>query len=376
MNETYDSIVIGGGIIGLSAGYHLSKKGLRTAVVEKNFPGSGSTTRCIGGIRQQFSTEASIRLMQESVKQFLKMEEEFGFSVEFYQGGYLFLAYSQENLQSFKKVAELQKSLGLNVRVLSVPDCLDIVPCLNSENLLGGVFSPDDGQAYPFKVIEGYVQEITRKKSKIMSFTEVADILLENGSAKGVVLGNGTKLYSNMILNAAGPWAGEIGKMVGIHLPIMPEKHEAFITDRMNRLFDTMIVDYRKDGCYFQQLVNGQVIGCYTPVPNQPGTEVNSSREFLIEMSRRTIRLIPELRKAKVLRHWGGSYSMTPDGSPIVDSSEVFGFYVACGMSGHGFMFSPAVGKYIADIMVDNRYPFAWDEFKLQRNFSGKELMK
>jgi sarcosine oxidase subunit beta len=376
MNETFDSIIIGGGIIGLSAAYHLSGKGLKVLVVEKKFPGSGSTTRCIGGIRQQFSTEASIKLTQESVSQFLKMEEEFGFSVEFFQGGYLFLAYSQENLDSFNEVSKLQKSLGLDVRLLSVSECLDIVPSLNRENLLGGVYSPDDGQAYPFKVIEGYIQEITRKKSKIMPFVEVTGILIENESVKGISIASGDKYYSNVVLNAAGPWAGEIGKLAGIDLPIAPEKHEAFITTRMNRLFDTMIVDYRKDGCYFQQLVNGQVIGCYTPVPNQPGTDVHSSGEFLVEMSRRTIRLIPELSKAKVLRQWAGSYSMTPDGSPIVDKSGISGFFVAAGMCGHGFMFSPAMGKFISEIIVDDHYPFDWDEFKLNRDFSGKELLK
>lgn len=376
MPPTFDTIVIGGGVIGLSAAYHLSMRGSKVVVLDKSFPGSGSTTRCIGGIRQQFSTEASIKLMQESVKQFMQMEQKFGFSVEFYQGGYLFLAYSQANLDSFKTVSRLQKSLGLDIQLLSVQECLKIVPCLNPEKLLGGVYSPDDGQAYPFKVIAGYIQEIRKARSTIRSFVEVTGMIIEGHQIKGVLLKNGEKIYGNVVLNAAGPWAAEVSNLAGISLPISPEKHEAFITDRQERLFETMIVDYRPDGCYFQQLVNGQIIGCYTPVPNQPGTDTGASKEFLLEMSKRTVRLIPELIKAKVLRHWGGSYSMTPDGSPIIDKTDITGYYVAAGMSGHGFMFSPAIGKHITDIIINNQYPFGWDEFKLKRDFSGSELMK
>jgi len=376
MNNSYDAIVIGGGIIGLSSAFHLSKKGLKTIILEKNYPGSGSTTRCIGGIRKQFSTETAIKLMQESMHQFEQMEDQFGFSVEFFQGGYLFLAFTQETLDSFKKIVDFQKGFGLNVKILSVEDCLDLVPNLNVEGLYGGVYSPDDAQAYPFKVVEGYIEEIKNKGSTIRPFSEVKKIIVEKDRAIGVELIDGEIISSQTILNAAGPWAADIGKMVNISLPIYPEEHEAFITDRIERLFDTMIVDYRPDGCYFQQMVSGQVIGCYTPVPNKEGTDTSSSLEFLLEMSKRTIRLIPELKKAHVLRHWGGSYSMTPDGSPIIDKTGLPGFYVAAGMSGHGFMFAPAVGKYITKIIIDDEYPFKWDEFKLKRDFSRTELMK
>ncbi len=376
MDNTFDAIVIGGGVIGLAAAFHLCDKGLKTVVLEKEYPGSGSTNRCIGGIRQQFSTEASIKLMQESIRQFKEMEEIFGFSVEFYQGGYLFLAFQPEHMEAFKKSFNIQKKLGLDVRILSADECRDIVPQLNTEGLIGGVYSPEDGQAYPFKVLEGYIREIEKKGSALLTYTEVTDIILENDSVKGVRLKSGKTLFSDIVLNAAGPWAAEIGKMAGVDLPIFPEKHEAFITDRLERMFDPMLVDYRPDGCYFNQRVNGQVIGCYTPKPNIPGTAIDTSLEFLIEMSRRTVRLIPELAKARIIRQWAGSYSNTPDLSPIIDRADVKGYYVAAGMSGHGFMFAPAIGKYISDIIIDNRYPFDWDEFKLKRNFSRKELLK
>lgn len=376
MRQTFDAIVIGGGIIGLASSFHLSRRGLKTLVVEKEYPGSGSTNRCIGGIRQQFSTEASIKLMQESLRQFKEMEETFGFSVDFFQGGYLFLAFQPEHMEAFKKSFEVQRKLGLDVRILSVDECREIVPQLNTDGLIGGVYSPEDGQAYPFKVLEGYIQEIKKVGSTLSAYTEVIDILLEGDSVKGVRASSGDTFWADIVLNTAGPWAGDIGKMAGIDLPISPEKHEAFITDRLEHMFDPMLVDYRPDGCYFNQRTNGQIIGCYTPKPNIPGKGLDTSLEFLIEMSRRTLRLIPQLANARVIRQWAGSYSNTPDLSPIIDRTEVEGFFVAAGMSGHGFMFGPAIGKYISDIIIDGSYPYDWEEFSLGRDFSREELLK
>jgi len=376
MNPAVDVIVIGGGIIGLASAYHLSRRGQKVLVLEKKYPGSGSTGRCIGGIRQQFSTPGAIRLMQESVRQFRLMKEEFGFPVEYSEGGYLFLAHDPQRLETFKAILPVQKKLGLAVEILDAAACLKIAPQLNPDGLLGGVFSPEDGQAYPFKVIEGYIQEIKRLHSQVRFFTEVSEILRENNAVIGVKTTVGETFHGRVLLNAAGPWAQEIGRMAGLELPIAPEEHEAFITDRVPPLFATMVVDYRADGCYFYQRSNGQVIGCYSPVPNKPGIITESSLEFLVEMSKRTARLVPKLATARVIRHWGGCYSMTPDGSPFIDKTEIAGFYVANGMCGHGFMFSPAIGRYVSEIILDGRYPFDWSEFRMGRDLSRQELMK
>lgn len=375
-SQNADIIVIGGGITGLSSAYHLSKRGAKVLVLERQFPASGSTGRCIGGIRVQFSTEAAIRLMQESMAQFKAMEDEFGFSVEFAQGGYLFLAHSPERLESFRKVAQIQEKLGVHVRILSTDDCVSLVPALNSDGLVGGVFGPEDGQAYPFKVLKGYLEGIQRNGSQVRMFSEVTEILKQADRVVGVRSADGETFHSDVILNAAGPDAAPVGKLADIDVRVQAERHEAFITDRLPRLFDPMLVDYRADGCYFQQMVTGQVIGCYTPVPNVPGTDRQSTIEFISEMAKRSVRLVPELQKAHVIRHWAGSYENTPDLSPIIDKTPLKGFYLACGMSGHGFMFGPAVGKYVSQIILDDRYPFDWSEFKLDRDYSRLELMK
>ena len=137
-----------------------------------------------------------------------------------------------------------------------------------------------------------------------------------------------------------------------------------------------MIVDYRKDGCYLQQLLTGQVIGCYTPSPNVPGISKNSSREFLLEMGTRMVRLVPELESAAILRHWAGSYNMTPDGNPIVDKTPVDNLYIASGMSGHGFMFGPALSKHLAHFIGNDEWDIDFSEFSFSRSFEGQESLK
>ncbi len=374
--QNADIIVIGGGIIGLSAAYHLSRQKAQVLVLEKKYPASGSTGRCIGGIRLQFSTEASIRLMQDSMDQFKAMHEDFGFSVEFQQGGYLFLAHSEEKLESFRRVSEIQKSLGVNVRLFSADDCRSLVTGLNTDGLCGGIYGPEDGQAYPFKVLKGYLEGLKKNGSDIHLFSEVTNILTKGDRVIGVRTSSGETFFADVILNAAGPEASRVSAMAGIQVRVAAERHEAFITDRLPRLFDPMLVDYRADGCYFQQMATGQVIGCYTPVPSVPGTDTQATIEFISEMSKRAVRLIPALKDAHVIRHWAGSYENTPDLSPIIDKTHIKGYYLACGMSGHGFMFGPAVGRFVSRIILDGSYPFDWSEFKLDRDYSRLELMK
>ncbi len=374
--NTWDAIIIGGGIIGLSTGYYLARNGKKVLLLERRELGAGSTSRCIGGIRQQFSTPGSIRLAMKSVELFSRMEEEFGFSVEFAQTGYLFLIFTEEQKRHFLEVMQLQKSLGLEVYFLEKKDVEELVPGIDSRDLMGGVYSPKDGQAYPFAVLKGMAEGIMSQGGEVKRRTEVVGIIQEGGRVKGVLTGRGEKFYAPVVVNAAGPWAKQVGQMADVELPTEPERHEAFITARLPYRKIPMIVDYRPDGGYFQQRINGQIIGCYTPKPRVPGPREDSSFEFIGEMSYRIVRVIPWLKNSLVLRQWAGAYTMTPDGSPIIDETELEGFFVAVGMSGHGFMFGPAVGWSLAGKIVQDEWPLPMEEFSLRREFSSEEALK
>jgi len=374
MKKTYDFAVIGAGIIGMATASYLCEKGIKIAVIDKEYMGSGSTGRCISGIRQQFSTPTSIGIMKESVSLFSQMEGEFGFSVDFKKSGYLLMAHNEERMEAFKSNIKAQKKEGVNVSLLSPEECLSVVPKLNTKGLLGAAYCPDDGQAYPFSVLNGYKNKIEKKKGKFFLYNPV--IAIQKDQKFLLTLKDGTCINANKVLLSAGPWTRDLGKKVGLDLPLYPERHEAIITERIPKIVGPMLVDYRTDGCYFQQLLTGQIIGCYTPDPNVPGIRHDSSLGFLVEMAKRIIRLVPELEKAAILRHWAGCYTMTPDGNPIVDQTSVENLYVASGMSGHGFMFGPGISKHLAHFMLHDQWDVDFSEFSISRSFKSKESLK
>jgi len=377
MRRTADVVIIGGGIIGCATGYYLAKMGQKVMLVEKEYLTAGSTGSCIGGIRQQFSTETAIKVAMGSVKLFNEMEEELGMSVEWYPGGYLLLAHSEEQKMGYRKTIELQKRLGLSVDFISPEEVSEIVPCINSGDLVGAAYCPTDGQANPFLVVNAYADGIKRFGGEVLTYTEVTEIITNSDKIASVKTNRGDEFFTPCVLNAAGPWAKEVGKMVGLDLPIEPERHEALVTEGLERLFNPMLVDYRPDGCYFlQEFISNHFMGCYTPTKPIKGTSKASSLEFIREMSRRMIRLVPKLEDMKILRQWGGSYCMSPDGNPILDKTEVDGFYVAGGMSGHGFMLGPMLGKLMAEFMTTDKVSIPLDEFSLKREVAKKEALK
>ena len=373
---TADAIIIGGGIIGCATGYYLTKKGLKVYLFEKEYLTAGSTGRCIGGIRQQYSTELSIKVAMESVKKFKIMKEELGIDVEFEQDGYLFLAHSEEKEKTYKQLIKLQRNMGLDVEYVDVPTIKEIVPGINTDGLLGGAYCPSDGQANPFLVVDGYARKI-KEKGKVFTYCGIEKINIEGNKVISVTTINKETYYAPIVVNATGPFIREFSKHTGLDIPVFPERHESLITEPIEVFFRPMVVDYRPDGCYFHQKAKqGSIIGCYTPIPNVPGTDVRSSFEFITEMGRRMARLIPKLADVKIIRQWAGSYEMTPDGNPIVDKTDIEGLWIIGGFCGHGFMLGPEVGYIAAEYITTGKPPYDISEFALKRDYSRKEVMK
>ncbi|HTW91724.1 MAG TPA: FAD-binding oxidoreductase [bacterium] len=377
MKRSADVVVIGAGITGAATGYYLAKSGLKVLVVERGFPCAGSTGRCIGGIRAQFTHDLTIRVMIESVRMFQGLSEELGEDVEWFAGGYLFLAFDETRKQAFFDAIAIQKTYGLDVRFVPPDECVKIAPGLDPVGLLGGAYCPTDGQANPFKVTYGYLEGIKRLGGALVMDCDIKQVNKVGDKVVSVTDAKGDVYACNMLLNAAGCWADEVGTMAGVRVPVTADRHESLVTEAVERVFNPMLVDYRPDGCYFvQHSGTGHFIGCYTPVPLVPGHNYDATDEFITEMPRRMVRLVPRLAGVKVLRQWAGSYEMSPDGNPICGGTSLRGFYVSSGMSGHGFMFGPALGKLMAEQMVKGSASIPLDEFFLSRSFGKAEAMK
>jgi sarcosine oxidase subunit beta len=353
MKKTADIVIIGGGVIGTAIAYYLAREGITdTVVVEASHLAAGGTGRCGGGIRQQWSTEANTRLAIESVRLFKGLEEELDADIEFLQGGYLVLAYTDEDVEQFRANVELQQRLGLDVEILT-PDEIGrrVAPGLNTEGVRLATYCPSDGSANPFLTTQAYADAARRLGVVIELFTPVTRILTEGGRVTGVETVRGT-VSAPIVVNAAGSHSLLLARTAGVQLPITPYRREILVTEPLERFFDPMIISF-SFGIYFRQTKHGPVIGGFGDPHEPPGFNETSSLEFLVAMSRKLAHLMPALKPVKVVRQWAGLYDITPDAQPILGATDgVDGLYQANGFSGHGFMVGPMTALLVAQAVA------------------------
>jgi sarcosine oxidase subunit beta len=355
MQKTAEVIIIGGGIIGVSIAYHLAlKKAGDIILLEKGQLGEGSTSRCVGGIRTQFSTEINIRFSLESMKAFERFEDEFGINPEFKQIGYLFLATTEKEMEVFQQNVNLQKKFGIPVDLLGSNEIQTRWPYLRMDDILGGTFCPWDGYAGPNEVLSGFVSGARRVGVKIHEGIEVLGVLLEKGRIKGIKTKN-EEISAPILVNAGGPFASSIGKMVGIHIPVKPLRRQIFVTAPFHLTDKTipLTIDFHR-GWYFRQEGEGYLLS--GPLDQEPSFNLNIDYEAMAEASENAMYRVPALEKARIARGWAGLYEISPDHHAILGRVPgIEGLILANGFSGHGFQHSPAVGKVIADLITERR---------------------
>lgn len=356
MVETAEVVVVGGGAIGLSVAYHLAEMGPRDVVVveKEDILGAGSTGRCAGGVRQQFATEVNVRLGMESVKFFKRVSEELG-TGEFKQYGYLFLCTADEHMEGFRQLTVMQRRLGLDVRLVTPAEILEIVPDLYAGDILGGAFCPTDGYADPHEIVQYLASGAARRGVKILTGTEVTGVELRGGRISGVRTSRG-EISTPAVVNCAGPWARGVAAMAGVDLPVHPLRRQLQCTKPVPRPRDPlpMVIDMT-DGTHFRRESGGLLIGRVNPA--EPfGFNFAVDWDWLAGTVELAVKRVPVLADAEILRAWAGLYEVTPDNHPVLGAvPEVPGFYLANGFSGHGFMHSPSAGRAVAEIILRGR---------------------
>ncbi|MGC9384234.1 MAG: NAD(P)/FAD-dependent oxidoreductase [Kosmotogaceae bacterium] len=346
------AVIIGGGIIGTSIAYHLCKNGINDIVLlEKDYLSAGSTGRCGGGIRQQWSERPNVRLAMRSVELFNKFKEDIRMDIEYYQGGYLLLAFTDEEVELFEKNVKMQKEEGLDVNFLSKKETAEKFPYINTTDVKAAAFCSSDGHANPHLATMGYAKAAAKRGARILTRTKATDIDVSNKSINGVYTDKGY-IKTNLVINAAGGYSHEVGKMVGVDLPTESYRHQIFVTEPVEHLMNPLVISFEKN-FYIRQTKSGNFIMGQGDEDEKPSHNENPGWRFLTEMTTKMPKFFPFLKQIRVLRHWAGLYNMSPDALPIIDkSTEISDFYYAIGFSGHGFMLAPAVGEAVAEWIV------------------------
>jgi sarcosine oxidase subunit beta len=345
--------------------------------------GQGSNKAAIGGIRATHSDPAKIRLCLRSIEIFSTWKEKHGDDIEWQKGGYCYVAYREREEKILKDLLVIQKPYGLNIDWLDRDDLLKLIPDLNPNGLIGGTLSPDDGNASPLLALHAFYKRAKHLGIEFHFSEKVTGIDLAGGRVCGVRTDQGS-YGADVVINAAGPWAVPLAKMVGVDVPVQPDSHEAAITEAVAHFFDPMIVDIRpvtgSANYYFYQHYTGQIVFCITPSPNLWGEDCRETSEFLPMVAKRMVDLMPRLANLRVRRTWRGLYPMTPDGFPIVGwTKKVEGYLLAVGMCGQGLMLGPGLGELLTRVVKQNLTESDHEVLGIlspYRQFAGQEKLK
>lgn len=358
MDRTADAVVIGGGINGCSTAYCLAKRGVkRVVLLEKGHIASGPTGRSSGIVRQHYSHETLAAMARDSVKVWKNFADEVGGDAGFVPCGVVFMA-GERDAAALGATVAMQQRIGINARIVPVGDLKKIEPALHVDDLACGAYEPDGGYADPALAANSFAEAAEREGVTILRKTSVTGLTIERGHIQGV-LTRGGAISSPVVINVAGPWGGAIAAMAGAHIPIKVSRHPVLVLQRPAR--------WRTPTPVWGDLVNGwyykperhttMMVGSLHDIEDAVDPDDHStvpSYGEIEEYSSAILKRFPIMDEGAAQGGWAGLYDVTPDWQPVIDRMPgVEGFYSAVGFSGHGFKIGPAVGRAMAELVVD-----------------------
>jgi sarcosine oxidase subunit beta len=358
--HTAEVVIIGAGIVGSSIAYHLTAAGCEDVLVieRESAQGKGSTGKSMGGVRAQFSTPVNIQMSLYSIPFYASFDERLGHPAGYRPQGYLFCATSDKHMAYLRTNYQKQVAMGLkDVRLIAADEIRSMFPQLRSDDIVGGSFCSTDGFVDPYSAMVGFMTWATGHGARLWKNTQVTGIQRDARSITGVETSKGS-ISTRKVVNAAGPWAAGVAKMVGLDLPVEPLRRMLVPTEPFDQFSHTapMIIDM-SNGFHFRPEALGFLLAWNDP-EETPGYKTDFDPAFIEKILTRAADRVPVFENLAVnaKRAWAGLYEMTPDHHPILgEAPDVPGFFLANGFSGHGVMHAPATGKILSDLILTGR---------------------
>ncbi len=378
MVRTADVVIVGGGVTGVSVAFHLARLGVRhVAVLERKFLGAGGTGRSVGIIRQLYPTPETTEMVLSSLRVFQNFDDAVG-GRSGYVGCGVLIGVSAAMRPTLVKTLALQRLLGVRAELLAPAAVGQIESRIDPTGLGGVLYEPESGYGDPSAVTAGYADAARRLGASIEQGAEVVGIHRVAGRVTGVVTARGEQIEAPVIVDAAGLWSARVAGLAGIELPITIGRHPVFILERPPRFGPAhMVYLDLAGGAYVRPetgglTLTGSLTDDETRHPMDPdllGSEAGFDEAT--DTLARTARAVPALADARFTQGYAGAFDITPDWMPILDESPLRGFFVAAGMSGHGFKLAPAVGALMAALITGRKPSVDPTPFRLDRFRSG-----
>lgn len=390
MGINADVVVIGGGVIGAAVSYYLAKNGIEVCLVEKRGITDGTSSRCDGHIAIYDSIPGPhCKLSKKSLEYFPGLSDELGIDIGWAQEGTLLLAESEAEYEVVKTHCALMvEEENLPYRILDRKEVQEIEPHV-AKDVVGGLDVACDGTLNPMALGQGFSYGAQKLGAKVMAYTSVSDIKLNNRGQLEKVITDKGDISTPRVVNAAGVWAPEIGRMVGLDIPIKPRQGHIIVGQRTFPItkrpvceFGYIMAKLGTGGYERQVTAEMEAFGVALVLePTEAGNFIfGSSRRFvgmsvtsdnrvIKAMAQRAVRFYPILGELNAIRSYVGCRPWTPDNSPIISDTEIPGFYIAAGHEGNGIGMSAMTGKLMSEIVCElpTSIPagsFGWDRFR------------
>ncbi len=378
MADTYDVIIIGGGIAGVSTAFHLSQRGCRVAVLERKFVAAEATGRSSGLVRMHYDLEAESRLAWASFAYFRNWRERVGGECGFTRTGFLQIVSPAHNDQLRANIAMHQR-IGIPSLLITADDVRRLEPDFRTDDFELAAYEPESGYADPNSTAASLMTAARERGARLIQDCRVSKIKTAGGRVTGMETSRG-EFDAPVVLNAAGAWAAEIGHMVGVDLPIDTWWHEVALIRRPPTLQPHPTVIDLSLSMYFRPETGGLTLVALednSQFGEPPDSDADHVRPGFVERAvDRLCRRVPGMDAGSLKTAYRGCDGITPDQRAILDQVGPDGFYVACGFSGTGFKLGPAVGACMSELILDGAAKTVDISPFTLRRFETGELLK